>query len=205
MSMIAVIDYGMGNLRSVSKALETVGAKVEVTNNAKIIRKARGIVLPGVGAFQQGMQNLQSLGLTQLITQAASQEKPLLGICLGFQLLFEQSEEHGIHPGLGLFKGKVKRLEGPVKIPHMGWNQVAFSARKKPDIFKGIPNDSYFYFVHSYYALPEDENLIASTTTYAIEFASSVAKGNLWAVQFHPEKSHKLGLKILENFNEHLG
>ena len=203
--MIAVVDYGMGNLRSVSKALETVGAKVEVTNEAKVIRKARGIVLPGVGAFHQGMQNLESLGLMELIREAAGEEKSLLGICLGFQLLFEESEEHGSHPGLGLFKGKVKRLEGPVKIPHMGWDKVTIKARREPDIFKDIPDGSYFYFVHSYYALPEDENLIASTTTYAIEFASSVAKGKAWGVQFHPEKSHKLGLKILENFYEHVG
>lgn len=203
--MIAVIDYGMGNLRSVSKALETAGAKVEVTNDAKVIRKARGIVLPGVGAFRQGMQNLQSLGLTPLIREAVGEKKSLLGICLGFQLLFEESEEHGIHPGLGIFKGKVQRLQGPVKVPHMGWDKVSIKARKDPDIFKGIPDGSYFYFVHSYYALPEDENLIASTTTYAIEFASSVARGRVWGVQFHPEKSHNKGLKILENFYEYIG
>ena len=203
--MIAVIDYGMGNLRSVSKALESVGAKVEVTNDAKVIRKARAIVLPGVGAFHQGMQNLKALGFIDLIREAVDEEKFLLGICLGFQLLFEESEEHGTHPGLGLLKGRVKRLEGPVKIPHMGWNKITIKARREPDIFKGIPDGSYFYFVHSYYALPEDENLIASTTTYAIEFASSIAQGRLWAVQFHPEKSYKLGLKILENFNEYIG
>ena len=201
--MVAVIDYGMGNLRSVSKALETVGAEVKVTNNPEEIVKAEAIVLPGVGAFYRGMENLRNLGILPAIFKTVEEGKPFLGICLGLQLLFTKSEEHGINKGLGLIKGKVRRFEPALKIPHMGWNKVKLqitSHKSQVGIFDGVPNNSYFYFVHSYYVEPEDKNVILAATGYGVEFASAVTKGNIFGVQFHPEKSTGLGLKILENF-----
>ncbi|MFH1904908.1 MAG: imidazole glycerol phosphate synthase subunit HisH [bacterium] len=199
--MIAIIDYGLGNLRSVSKAVEKLGAEAEVTDNPKRIEKADGIILPGVGAFHVGMQNLERLNLLPVLHEAISKETPFLGICLGFQILFSQSEEHGIYNGMDIIKGKVKRFTHKLKIPHMGWNQVEFKIQNsKFKIFDGVPNDSYFYFVHSYYAEPEDLNVIIAKTEYGHEFTSVVNKGNVWGVQFHPEKSGDIGLKILMNF-----
>ncbi len=206
--MIVVIDYGMGNLKSVSKALESVGAKVKVSNTPKDIVSAEAIVLPGVGAFCRGMENLEQLGLLPAILQSIKDNKPFLGICLGLQLLFTESEEHGISNGLNIIKGKVKKFDysaptlrrGEIKIPHMGWNQIKVKGKK--DILRDIPDNSYFYFDHSYYVEPEDKNTIIATTQYGEEFVSAVNQGNVWGVQFHPEKSSDLGLKILKNFVE---
>ncbi len=203
---IVVIDYGLGNLRSVTKALESVGARVELTSDPRKITSAAGAVLPGVGAFSAGMRNLQSLGLLPAIRERIAEGRPLLGICLGLQLLFSLSEEHGLHEGLGVIPGKVVRFRGELKIPHMGWNTIS-PVRHAPAaiLFEGIPDDSFFYFVHSYYVVPQDPSVVAATTEYGTEFASAVTRDNLFAVQFHPEKSGELGLKILENFVHHVG
>ena len=201
--MIAVIDYGLGNLKSVSKALEAVGAEVEVTNNSEKIAEAKAIVLPGVGAFHRGVENLKSMGIVPSIFKAIGQGKPFLGICLGLQLLFAESEEHGSPKGLDIIKGRVKRFSADVKVPHMGWNTIKQTSDHRPqtiDLFKAIPEESYFYFVHSYYVEPENENVIAATTDYGKEFVSAINKDNIWGVQFHPEKSGELGLKVLKNF-----
>lgn len=197
--MIAVIDYGLGNLRSVSKALESLGADVMVTNNPENILKAKAVVLPGVGAFNQGMKNINKLKLAGVISDAIRERKPFLGICLGLQLLFTESEEHGISKGLDLIKGKVKRFTDVVKIPHMGWNKVSLK-KENSSLFNDVPKDSYFYFVHSYYVQPDDEAVILGGTEYGIEFTSVINKDNIWAMQFHPEKSSDVGLKILKNF-----
>jgi len=201
--MIAVIDYGMGNLRSVSKALEAVGAEVEVTPETERIARAEGIILPGVGAFHHGMKNLRELGIIPVIYDAVRKGTPFLGICLGLQLLFTESHEHGIHRGLDIVKGKVIRFSSFVKTPHMGWNTIKI--RDHRTIFEGIPDNSYFYFVHSYYVEPEDKDVISATTEYGIEFTSAIAKDWIWGLQFHPEKSSELGLKILENFRRYVG
>jgi len=211
---ITVINYGLGNLRSVSKALEAAGAKTKVTDSPEDIVSAEAIVLPGVGAFYRGMKNLEKLGLIPAILEAVKKDKPFLGICLGLQILFSESEEHGVCKGLDIIKGKVKRFSpsaptsrrGEIKIPHMGWNQVrkqkTEDREQKTDILKDIPDNSYFYFVHSYYVEPEDKNTIIATTEYGRDFVSAVNKGNIWGVQFHPEKSSDMGLKILKNFVE---
>jgi len=201
--LIAVVDYGLGNLRSVSKAVEKLGVEVEVTDSPEKIEKADGIILPGVGAFHIGMQNLEKLNLLPVLHEAISKRTPFLGICLGFQILFSQSEEHGICNGMDIIKGKVKRFTHELKIPHMGWNQVKILPKTfgtKSKIFNGIPDNSYFYFVHSYYAEPEDQNVIIATTEYGHEFTSAVNKNNVWGVQFHPEKRGDIGLKVLRNF-----
>ena len=203
---IAVIDCGLGNLRSVSKALEDAGAQTKVTGNPKDIVSAEAVVLPGVGAFYRGMENLEKSGLAPAILQSIQKDKPFLGICLGLQLLFSESEEHGISKGLDVIKGKVKKFPSSVKIPHMGWNDVKLKIKnEKLKIFKNIPNNSYFYFDHSYYVEPEDKNIVIATTEYGKGFASAVNKGNVWGVQFHPEKSSDLGLKILKNFVKSIG
>ncbi len=199
--LITIIDYGLGNLRSVSKALETVGAKIELTNNPKKISQAKAIILPGVGAFYRGMENLKRLAILSALVDAVQNGIPFLGICLGLQLLFSESEEHGICQGLNIVPGKVKKITGDVKIPHMGWNQVKLKIKnEKLKIFEGISDESYFYFVHSYYVEPTDKNVIISTTEYGSEFVSAVHQDNVWGVQFHPEKSAKIGLRLLENF-----
>ncbi|MCK4904780.1 imidazole glycerol phosphate synthase subunit HisH [bacterium] len=204
--MIAIIDYGMGNLRSVSKALESVGAKTIVTNKPEDIKSADAVILPGVGAFYRGMENLKDKKLLPVISEAVKSKKPFLGICLGLQLLFTESEEHGISKGLGLIKGRVKKFSSGLKIPHMGWNQIRLKTEdqrpKTINLFKDIPDESYFYFVHSYYVEPEDKNTIIATTNYGENFVSAINKDNIWGVQFHPEKSSDLGLKILKNFVE---
>jgi glutamine amidotransferase len=203
---IVVVDYGLGNLRSVTKALEAVGASTQLTSDPRKIISAPGVVLPGVGAFSAGMRNLEALGLVPAIQERIATGRPLLGICLGLQLLLTVSEEHGLHEGLDVIAGRVVRFDGELKIPHMGWNTIK-PARQSPAaaLFEGIPDDSFFYFVHSYYVVPDDKNVIAATTEYGIEFTSAVAKDNLFALQFHPEKSGDLGLKILENFVNYVG
>ncbi len=204
--MIAIIDYGMGNLRSVHKALETVGARAEVTRDPERILRARGMVLPGVGAFKDCMHNLTELGLVPVIREFVASGKPYLGICLGLQLLFEQSEEFGRVPGLGLLPGRVVRFDDPLKerdgtplkVPHMGWNTVDF--QNPSPLLEGLPPQAYFYFVHSFHVVPEKQDMVATTTHYGIDFVSGVHHENIHAFQFHPEKSQKLGLKVLENF-----
>ncbi|MFH1612587.1 MAG: imidazole glycerol phosphate synthase subunit HisH [bacterium] len=200
--MIAIINYEMGNLKSVSKAFNFIGAKVKITSCPDDIIQAKAVILPGVGAFYRGMENLKKLKLDKAIYTAIEQNKPFLGICLGLQLLFTQTEEHGIHQGLNIIKGNVKKLPSTVKIPHMGWNQIKHQQSNK--IFTNIPNDSYVYFVHSFYVEPEDKSIISTTTNYGLEFASSINKANIFAFQFHPEKSEMLGLKILRNFYEYV-
>lgn len=198
--MIAIIDYGMGNIRSVSKSFETVGAEVSVTQNPDEIKKAKAIVLPGVGAFRDCMENLSKLGLINVIKEEILKGKPYFGICLGLQILFTESEEFGLCRGLDILKGRVVRfnLSENYKIPHMGWNNVKF--KKKNKIFEEIPDNSYFYFVHSYYVIPEDSKTVAGVTDYGVEFTSMIIHGNIFATQFHPEKSQKMGLKLIKNF-----
>ncbi|MGB9802314.1 imidazole glycerol phosphate synthase subunit HisH [Desulfofundulus sp.] len=198
--MIAIIDYGMGNLRSVEKAFERVGFRAEVVQDPERVGQAPGVVLPGVGAFRDAMDNLRAAGLDRAVKEAIAGGKPFLGICLGLQLLFEVSEEFGSTPGLGIFPGRVRRIHWNVKIPHMGWNQVFF--QKESPLTRGIPDGSTFYFVHSYYVDPGDQDLVAGVTTYGQPFTSMVNRGNVFGIQFHPEKSSTLGLKILQNFGE---
>lgn len=196
---VALIDYGMGNLRSVSKALELAGAKVRWVCTPSEL-KGDAVVLPGVGAFKVAMENLKETGLVPAIKRWIEAEKPFLGICLGYQMLFEKSEEGGSSRGLGIFKGNVRKFSVPkrLKIPHMGWNQIE---KKSPTPFlKGVKDGAYFYFVHSYFPVPSDRKIIATETQYGGRFASSVAAKNLFASQFHPEKSGTEGIKILKNF-----
>lgn len=196
--MIAIIDYGMGNLRSVEKALEKMGFPVVVTADPEQVINAKGVVLPGVGAFADAMKNLGEAGMLPAIKEVANQEKPFLGICLGLQLMFSESEENGLHQGLNIFPGRVRKIPAGVKIPHMGWNQVKII--KENPLLQGIPSGSNFYFVHSYYVEPVDQEVVTTTTDYNIEFTSIASRGNITGIQFHPEKSSKLGLKILQNF-----
>lgn len=209
--MIAIIDYGMGNLRSVQKGFEKVGHNAVVTSDPKTIMDASHVVLPGVGAFPDCMRNLEEKGLLDIVPKVINSGRPFLGICLGLQLLFTESEEFGTHKGLDIIKGKVVRFKvgaysntplqnAGLKVPHMGWNTV--SIRKRPPALEGIDEGAYFYFVHSYYVVPEDETVVATTTNYGVEFVSSIWKDNLFATQFHPEKSQEKGLRILKNFGD---
>jgi glutamine amidotransferase len=198
--MIAIIDYGMGNLRSVQKALESVGARAAITQDTAEIRNAQKVVLPGVGAMQPAMEKLNDLGLLPVITETIASGKPFLGICLGLQLLFEKSSEGGDVRGLGILEGSVEKFTG-LKVPHMGWNQLKIQDPKCP-LFAGIQNGTDVYFCHSYYVNPADPAVRAATTDYGSEFTAAVAKGNLYAVQFHPEKSQSAGLNILKNFTK---
>ena len=198
--MIAVIDYGMGNLRSVEKALQRLGYKAMITRSPEEILRAQGVVLPGVGAFRDCMRNLGRYRLIDPLYKFIESGKPFLGICLGLQLLFTESEEFGRCKGLDIIKGKVVRFPENLnlKIPHMGWNTI--EVKRKAPLLEGINSGSYFYFIHSYFVVPEDENIVATTTNYGIEFTSSIWKGSIFACQFHPEKSQRLGLRILKNF-----
>ena len=197
---IAIVDYGMGNLRSVQKGLERVGFAAEVTRDAQRIDAAAGVVLPGVGAFGACMDNLRRYGLVDIVRAVVARGTPFLGICLGMQLLFEESEEFGPVPGLGIFPGRVVRFTDTpnLKVPHMGWNQ----SRKRQDVphLRGVDEGAFVYFVHSYYVVPADASLVATSTEYGIEFASAIARDNVFATQYHPEKSQAIGLKILRNF-----
>ncbi len=202
--MIAIVDYGMGNLRSVEKGFLHAGhSDIKVTSDPEEIRRADALVVPGVGAFRDCRANLDRLQLSGVIIEAIQSGKPYLGICLGLQILFSISEEFGASEGLDLFKGRVVSFPSDfssrgLKVPHMGWNSVSYL--KKPPIMSGIPNDSHFYFVHSYYVVPDDENIVSGISDYGLKFTSMIWQDNIFATQFHPEKSQVLGLKILENF-----
>lgn len=199
---VVVVDYGMGNLRSAQKGLEKAGVNALVTSDPAALLSADAVVLPGVGAFRDCMANLSEAGLVAPVMAAIEGGKPFLGICLGMQLLMTVSEEFGVHPGLDIIPGRVVRFdtEAGLKIPHMGWNRVHHSGDNK--LFEGLPDGSFFYFVHSYYVIPEDDSVVSGWTDYGVRFCSAIARDNLFATQFHPEKSHDHGLKILENFGK---
>ena len=206
--MIAIIDYGMGNLRSVQKGFQAVGADAIITSDSQKILSAKSVVLPGVGAFKACIDNLHQFDLIDTIKKSIQSGKPFLGICLGLQLLFSQAEEFGSVSGLDIIKGKVVGFKDaklkseagePLKIPHMGWNNV--QAKSSHPLFDSVPDRSYFYFVHSYYVVPEDKTTVATTTNYGIDFVSGIQHENIHAFQFHPEKSQKLGLAVLRNFS----
>lgn len=198
--MVAIIDYDAGNIRSVEKAVRYLGKEAVVTSEPEEILAADRVILPGVGAFEDAMKRLHAMGLVEVIRQAADRGTPFLGICLGLQLLFEKSEESPGVPGLGLLQGEILRLpELPgLKVPHIGWNSLKYPNPGR--LFRGIPEDSYVYFVHSYYLKAQDEGIVTATTEYGTLVHASVESGNLFACQFHPEKSSETGLTILENF-----
>ena len=209
--MIAVVDYGVGNLRSAQKGLERAAAEegldleVRVTPEPADIERARGVVLPGVGAFAHCMEELAEAGMTDVVLDAAASGRPFFGICVGMQILFEESEEFGRVRGLGVLPGRVTRFRSrSVKIPHMGWN--ALEKRTPNAMFDGIPDGTYYYFVHSFYAQPTDTAVVAATSTYGDEeFAAAVGRGNVFATQFHPEKSQEAGIRLLRNFVRTVG
>lgn len=216
--MIAIIDYGMGNLRSVKNAFDKLGAEAEIISDAERLSLADKAVLPGVGAFKDTMDGIEERGLKKTIYEFVESGKPYLGICMGLQVLFEESAEGGRRMGFGILKGKVKRFrpKRDLKVPHMGWNQIklktippmqAYGQEKagktvESPLLKGITDGSYFYFDHSYYAAPKNKDVIAGTTDYGLDFASVIWRGNIYAVQFHPEKSQDTGLRMLRNFIE---
>ena len=200
--MIAIIDYDAGNIKSVEKALIALGQEVVITSDKEEILKADKVILPGVGAFGDAMENLKRTGLDQVVKEVAQRGIPFLGVCLGLQLLFESSDEAPGVEGLGILKGKILRIpdqEG-LKIPHMGWNSLHLENNGR--LFKGIEENAYVYFVHSYYLKAEDEQIVKASTEYSTHIHASVEQGNVFACQFHPEKSSDVGLKILKNFVE---
>ncbi len=198
--MITIVDYGMGNLRSVQKAFEKLGVDAHVTGSAADVAQAEKLVLPGVGAFRDAIAELHKQKLVDPILAHVDADKPFLGICLGLQLLFDVSYEDGEYEGLGVIPGKVVRFEDApgLKIPHMGWNRLERTSESP--LLAGIPDKAHFYFVHSYYVVPEDDAVTAARTDHGVTFTSMVARNNLFATQFHPEKSQRGGLKLLENF-----
>jgi glutamine amidotransferase len=207
--MIAIVDYGMGNLRSVEKGFLKVGIDAKVVSDPKAVDDANAVVLPGVGAFRDCMRNLGEMSLIKSIVRSIQRGKPYFGICLGLQVLFTESEEFGVHKGFDILKGKVVRFQinlkdvdniNVLKVPHMGWNNVKISRR--PPIFDGIKDDAFFYFVHSFCVVPDDNDVIATTTEYGITFTSMIWKDNIFATQFHPEKSQENGLRVLKNFGD---
>lgn len=195
---IAIVNYRMGNIKSVENAFKKIGAEVKVTSNPEIIESADAVVLPGVGAFKDAIKNLKDLNLLEVVKECTSR-KIFLGICLGMQLLFEYSMEDGKSKGLGVFRGIVDRIPPGVKIPHMGWNQIKI-IKKESKIFSGIDDDENFYFVHSYHIIPEDKDIISSATDYGAKIVSSIEHENIYGFQFHPEKSSSSGLRLLKNF-----
>jgi glutamine amidotransferase len=198
--VIAVVDYGMGNLRSVQNALQKVGANARIVSAREDVLSADALVLPGVGAFGDCMKNLESLNLTEAIREFIAMERPFLGICLGLQALFEESEESAGVRGLGIFEGNVPRFaQNGLKVPHMGWNNVRFLRPECP-ILAGVPSESFVYFVHSYYVAPKSREIVCGETDYGATFCSMIWHENVFATQFHPEKSQRIGLKMLENF-----
>ena len=200
--MIAIIDYDAGNIKSVEKAMMSLGEEIVITRDADTILSADGVILPGVGAFGDAMEKLHSYGLVDVIHKCVEKGTPFLGICLGLQLLFESSEESPGVEGLHVLDGKILRIpdgEG-IKVPHIGWNDLSFPNEGK--LFKGLPENSYVYFVHSYYLKAEDEKIVTAATEYGTYIHASVEKDNVYACQFHPEKSSEVGLQILKNFIE---
>jgi len=199
---VTIVDYGMGNLRSVQKAFERLGLHAEITDRPEHVLSAERLVVPGVGAFEDAIHELERRGLIKPILRFIESGRPFLGICLGLQLLFEKSYENGVHKGLGILRGDVVRFElsSEYSIPHMGWNQVRQEC--PTPVMQGIPDESFFYFVHSYYVVPTDPEVIAGTTEYGFRFCSMIRQDNVFATQFHPEKSQSLGLKLLQNFGD---
>jgi glutamine amidotransferase len=195
--VIAVVDYGIGNLGSVTKGFRRAGAEVELSGDPKVLRRAEALVLPGDGAFAAAMAEIESRGLSLVLREAIERGTPLLGICIGMQLLFEESEEHGRHRGLGILPGRVRRFEGELKVPHMGWNTL--SARRPHPVLEGIEDGAHVYFVHSYYCDAPDDVVIAASD-YGREFPAIVGRGNVLGLQFHPEKSQAVGLRLAANF-----
>jgi len=195
--MIGIVDYGAGNLNSVRKAFHYLDKKTRIIQYPKDVDGIRKIVLPGVGSFGAAKKKIRNSGIFPILEEWLESNRPFLGICLGLQLLFDSSKEAPGVPGFGIFQGKCRKLEGK-KVPHIGWNSV--SVQKKDPVFEGIPDREFFYFVHSYHALPEDDEIILGRTDYGIEFSSAVRRENIYAVQFHPEKSGKAGLLFLKNW-----
>jgi len=198
--MIGIIDYGMGNLGSVFKAFDKVGLDPKIINTKDQIKTSDALCLPGVGAFKDAMDNLKNLDIIDDIIAFVKAGKPFIGICLGYQLLFEKSYEFGEHEGLSIFKGDVRLFPVGVKVPHIGWNQLWI--KKDDGVFKGVENGAFVYFVHSYYVNPQNKGIISTNTDYALDFASSLEYENVVGLQFHPEKSQEVGLRILSNFKE---
>ena len=199
--MIAIIDYGAGNLRSVANAIDRLGYQPRITSQAGELSEAQAVILPGVGAAGDTMESMRNLGLVEPIKQLIADNRPFFGVCIGLQVLFTATEEGGGHDCLGVIAGRVKKLPAGLKVPHMGWNQV--SQRISHPLFEGIPDGANFYFVHSYYGEPEDSSLVAGETEYGVTMGSVIARGNLVATQFHPEKSGESGLKMYANFLRH--
>lgn len=200
--MIAIIDYDAGNIKSVEKALQKLGADVVITKDVEVILQADKVILPGVGAFGDAMANLKKYNLDDVIYKVVEKGTPFLGICLGLQLLFERSDETPGVEGLGILKGEIIRIPecGELKIPHMGWNSLHLQNNGR--LFEGLPEESYVYFVHSYYLKAQEEEIVKATAEYGVTIHASVEKGNVFACQFHPEKSSDVGLQILKNFVE---
>ncbi len=195
---VGIIDYGVGNLRSVEKAFAATGCEAVVSGNEDELRAAERLVLPGVGAFAACMKALSERGFDRLVRERAEAGTPVLGVCVGMQLLFDESEEFGSTPGLGLLRGRVRRFDGELVVPQVGWNRIY--QRRRHGLFEGVEDGAFCYFVHSFYCEPEDEKVIAGTTDYGGKYASVVAKENICGVQFHPEKSQSVGLRMLRNF-----
>ena len=201
--MIAIVDYGIGNLRSVQKGFERVGYQADITSNPDDVARAERVVLPGVGAFGDAMAKLKQAGMVDSVMSAISEGRPFLGICVGLQMLFSESEELGHHPGLDVIPGRVRRFPKGERVPQIGWNQIHVrNGQAGVPLLKDIPNDSFFYFVHSYYVEPADSVNEVASTDYGIDYTSIAAQGNVYGVQFHPEKSQDLGLRLLKNFAE---
>ncbi|MFA5374268.1 MAG: imidazole glycerol phosphate synthase subunit HisH [Dehalococcoidia bacterium] len=198
--MITIIDYGAGNIRSIANSVAALGYQAKVTSSPDDVAAADVLILPGVGAAADTMKSLKNLGITDALTDYIAGDRPFLGICIGLQVLFDRTEENGGNDCLGIVHGEVRRLRAVNKIPHMGWNQVRQCSNHP--VFQGIPDSSYFYFVHSYYPVPEDKSIIAGETDYGVSFCSVIARGGLVATQFHPEKSGDAGLRFLGNFVE---
>ncbi len=199
--MITVVDYGVGNLHSVAKALEKVGAETRVTSDWHDVEKSDGVVLPGVGAFKDSMDAMHRSDLAKAIKGFINSGKPFLGVCVGLQMLFSESEEFGNSKGLDVFAGKVVKFDQGQKVPHMGWNQIQIKKQGNP-LLKGLKDGDYLYFVHSYYVVPKNDSIAATQTSYGLDFTSMVWEKNVFGTQFHPEKSQGVGLKIYENFKD---
>ena len=199
---VAIIDYGVGNLRSVEKAFAAMSCEVVISSDESVLRKAERLVLPGVGAFGACMKALKERGFDRLVKERASEGTPLLGVCVGMQMLFDESEEFGSTRGLGLLRGSVRRFSGDLVVPHVGWNRI--HQAQAHQLFEGVEEGAFCYFVHSYYCEPVDQKVVVGETEYGVRYASVVAEENVCGVQFHPEKSQDIGLRMLSNFGQDL-